>query len=396
MKTKINSILIVLMLLPIAVQAQGLAGEIQSLQHVLDTLYNDMIPLCHQLIGIGRGIAAFAALWYIASRVWRHIANAEPIDFYPLLRPFAIGLAIAFFPGVLALMNATLKPTVTGTAAMVSNSNQAIAFLLQQKEDAIKQTDTWQLYGDEGSHGKWYRYNHPDGDEENLFELVTNGFAFMAAKYAYAVKNQIKLWLSEILQVLYEAAALCINTIRTFYLIVLAILGPLVFGLAIFDGFQNTLTVWFARYINVFLWLPVANIFGAIISKIQENMLRLDIAQIEMYGDTTFSATDSAYIIFLIMGILGYFTVPSVANYIVHASGSNALLGRASNFFIGGALAATSATVAAARLTAAAFAPAAGGGEQAAAQQHAQKQTGDNAQQSKDNNSYQRDRISGK
>ena len=39
---------------------------------------------------------------------------------------------------------------------------------------------------------------------------------------------------------LFEAAALCINTIRTFYLIVLAILGPLVFGIAVFDGFQHT------------------------------------------------------------------------------------------------------------------------------------------------------------
>lgn len=77
----------------------------------------------------------------------------------------------------------------------------------------------------------------------------------------------------EVLQVLFEAAALCINTIRTFYLIILAILGPIVFGLAVFDGFQHTLTVWLAKYINVFLWLPVSNIFGAIIGKVQENML---------------------------------------------------------------------------------------------------------------------------
>lgn len=38
----------------------------------------------------------------------------------------------------------------------------------------------------------------------------------------------------------------------TFYMIVLAILGPLVFGIAVFDGFQHTLTVWIARYLNIF------------------------------------------------------------------------------------------------------------------------------------------------
>jgi conjugative transposon TraJ protein len=133
------------------------------------------------------------------------------------------------------------------------------------------------------------------------------------------------------LKVLFEAAALCINTIRTFYLIVLAILGPLVFGIAVFDGFQHTLTVWIARYLNIFLWLPVANIFGGIMGKIQENMLKEDLHQIATNGDTFFSTTDTAYLIFMIIGIIGYFTVPSVANYIIHAGGGNALLHKVTN-----------------------------------------------------------------
>ena len=75
----------------------GLAGEIGGLQQVLDGLYEEMLPLCSQLIGVGRGIAGFAATWYIASRVWGHISRAEPVDFYPLFRPFAIGLPSSSF-----------------------------------------------------------------------------------------------------------------------------------------------------------------------------------------------------------------------------------------------------------------------------------------------------------
>jgi conjugative transposon TraJ protein len=107
---------------------------------------------------------------------------------------------------------------------------------------------------------------------------------------------------------------------------VLAILGPLVFGFAVFDGFQNTLTVWLARYVNIFLWLPISNIFGSILGKIQENMLKLDISQIVQQGDTFFSSTDTAYLIFLVIGIVGYFSVPNVANYVVHAGGGNSIL----------------------------------------------------------------------
>lgn len=326
--------------LPCMTHAQSFAGEIHSLQSVLDQLYSEMLPLCSKLIGVGRGLAAFAALWYISSRVWRHLANAEPIDFYPLLRPFALGFCIMFFPWVIALMNGILQPTVKGTAAMVTGSNNAIAYLLKLKEDAIKKTPSWQMYvgsGGEGDRDKWYRYTHPDGTGESALDGIGNDIKFAMAKASYSFKNSVKQWMSEILHILYEAAALCINTLRTFYLIVLAILGPLVFGFAVFDGFQHTLTVWIGRYMSVFLWLPIANIFGSIIGKIQENMLRIDIQQIIQYGDTFFSATDTAYLIFLVIGIVGYFTVPSVANYIIHAGGGYTLLHKSRNLFTGSA-----------------------------------------------------------
>lgn len=316
-------------LLPFFANAQGgFADQIHSLQDVLEKLYDDMMPLCSRLIGVGRGVAGFAATWYIAAKVWGHIARAEPVDFYPLFRPFVIGFAVMIFPSVIAMINGVMKPTVTSTAAMVTDSDKAVAKLLQMKEEAIKKTAYWQMFvgpKGEGDRDKWYKYTH-DNPNEGVFESIGNDIKFAAAKFSYNFRNSIKQWMSEILKVLFEAAALCINTIRTFYLIVLAILGPLVFGIAVFDGFQHTLTVWIARYLNIFLWLPVANIFGGIIGKIQENMLKVDLQQIASNGDTFFSTTDTAYLIFMIIGIIGYFTVPSVANYIIHAGGGNTLL----------------------------------------------------------------------
>ena len=288
--------------------------------------------MCSNLVGVGQGIAGFGALWYIAARVYRQIANAEPLDFYPLMRPFGIGLAIILFPAVIGLINGIMQPTVSATGSMVQNSDAAIARLLQAKEAAVEKTDAWQMYhgadGD-GDREKWYKYTHPDdqtGDGEGMLASIGNDMKFAMAKASYNFRNTVKEWMSEILQVCYEAAALCINTIRTFYLIVLAILGPLVLGISVFDGFQHVLTSWLAKYINVFLWLPVANIFGAIIGKVQENMLQIDIGQVQNSGDTFFSATDTAYLIFLLIGIIGYFTVPSVANYIVNAGGGHGLL----------------------------------------------------------------------
>jgi conjugative transposon TraJ protein len=314
----------------------GLSTDIGGLQGVLNGVYNDMMPMCSQLIGVGRGIAGFGALLYISSRVWRQIAAAEPIDFYPLLRPFAIGMAILLFPTLIAVMNGVLNPTVTATGSMVQNSDAAIQTLLSAKQAAVEKTDAYQMYvgaDGEGDRDKWYKYSHPDDpndSKEGMFSSVGNDMKFAMAKASYNFRNTVKEWMSEVLQVVYEAAALCINTIRTFYLIVLAILGPLVLGLSVFDGFQFTLNTWLAKYVNVFLWLPVANIFGAIIGKVQENMLKLDIQQVQSAGDTFFSSTDTAYLIFLLIGIVGYFTVPAVAGYIINPGGGNGLLNKVS------------------------------------------------------------------
>jgi conjugative transposon TraJ protein len=322
-------VLVALIIPAVSFAQGGVAGEIKSLQSVLDDLYKDMLPMCKSLISVGRGIAGFAATWYIAYRVWGHIARAEAIDVFPLLRPFVIGFVILNFNLFVDMIRFVMEPTVKGTSKMVEDSNKAVAVLLKQKEDAIKETDNWKMYvgvSGSGDYDKWYKLNFPNNDQGWL-ENIYNRISFSAEKAMYNFRNSIKEWMSIVLQILFEAAALCINTIRTFYLIVLAILGPLVFGLGVFDGFQHSIRGWLARYINIFMWLPVANLFGAIIGKIQENMLKIDIGQIHQNGDTNFGPTNAAYLVFLLIGIAGYFTVPTVANYIVQAGGghSNAL-----------------------------------------------------------------------
>lgn len=307
-------------------QPEGLAGDLKGLQGVLDQLYVTMLPQSSVLIGVGQGIAGFAALWFIGVRVWRHIANAEPIDVWPLLRPFAIGGVLGLYPFLIGLINGVMQPTVAGTSQMQEKANASIALLLQQKEEASNSTAFSHLfYGNEGSSGPlWELY------AQGLSPVpgITNAFDFAMNKAYFSFRNTVKEWLSEVLEIVFQAAALCINALRTFQLIVLAILGPLVLGFSVFDGFQGSLHTWLARYICVFLWLPVANIFGAIIANIQAAMLQLDINQIQSDGGTYFGPADVGYLIFLFIGIIGYFTVPTVASYVVNAADSGALTAR--------------------------------------------------------------------
>ena len=291
-------------------------------QTVLDQVYSTMIVHCSELIGISSAIAGFGTLWYVASRVWIRLARAEPVEIEPLYRPIAIGIAITLFPYVIALINGVMQPTVTGTAALVTDANQGVATLLAQREQALQLSSDWQMFVNTDGDGSLEKWEALSGEADSGFlSGVSNRVKFEMAKAAYSLRGSIKVWLSEVLQLLYEAAALCINVVRTFYMVILAILGPLAFAFSVYPGLENSVTQWFSRYLHVFLWLPVANIFGSLLAQIQQEMIKLDIASLGTTGQTTFSSTDVAYIIFLIMGIVGYFTVPGVTHYIIRSAG---------------------------------------------------------------------------
>lgn len=57
--------------------------------------------------------------------------------------------------------------------------------------------------------------------------------------------------------------------------------------------------------------------------------------EVAQNGDTLFSSQDTAYMIFLLIGIVGYFCVPTVANYVVHAGGGNSILSKVNSMTVG-------------------------------------------------------------
>ena len=137
----------------------------------------------------------------------------------------------------------------------------------------------------------------------------------------YNLKKGIRDWFREVLELMFDSASLVIDTLRTFFLVVLAILGPLAFAISVWDGFQSTLTQWLCRYIQVYIWLPVSDLFSCILAKIQVLMLQNDIERMQTDPNFSLDSSDGVYIIFMIIGIIGYFTVPTVSSWVIQAGG---------------------------------------------------------------------------
>ena len=296
-----------------------LSIDFDNLHQILHTLYQEMMPLCSNLTGVAKGIAGLGALFYVAAKVWQALARAEPIDVYPLLRPFAIGLCIMFFPTfVLGTINTVLSPVVKGCHGMLETQPFDMNKYREQKDkleyEANKRNpETAYLVDKEEFDKKLDELGWSAGD------LITMGGMYID-RAEYRMKQNIRKWFQELLELLFQSAGLVIDTIRTFFLIVLSILGPIAFAISVYDGFQSTLTQWITRYISVYMWLPVSDLFSSVLARIQVLMLTKDI---EAMSDPTFipDSSNTVYMVFLIIGIFGYFTIPTVANWIIMAGG---------------------------------------------------------------------------
>ena len=112
-----------------------MAIDFDNLHQILRNLYEEMMPLCSQMTGVAKGIAGLGALFYVAYRVWQSLSRAEPVDVYPLLRPFVIGFCIMFFPTVvLGTINSVLSPVVTGTNGILQTQTLDMNQYREQKD----------------------------------------------------------------------------------------------------------------------------------------------------------------------------------------------------------------------------------------------------------------------
>ncbi|MES2875024.1 MAG: conjugative transposon protein TraJ [Bacteroidota bacterium] len=294
--------------------------EFNNLHEVLRSLYDEMMPLSADMAAVAKGVAGLGALFYVAIKVWQALSRAEPIDMYPLLRPFALGLCIMFFPTmVLGTINAVLSPVVQGTHAILENQVLDLNDLqtkkdLLEREAMLRNPETAYLASNEEFDKKLEELGWSPSD------LVTMSGMYME-RGMYSIEQSVKNWFRELLEILFQAAALVIDTIRTFFLIVLSILGPIAFAISVWDGFQSTLSQWLTRYVSVYLWLPVADLFSSMLAKIQSLIIERDI---EMLADPTFipDTSNTVYVIFMIIGIVGYFTIPTVTGWIIQAGGA--------------------------------------------------------------------------
>lgn len=276
-----------------------------SLYEQLDTIREQVVTAnLDSYMLLATSLGALGALLYISYRVWRSLANAEPIDVFPLLRPFVLGLLIMNFTWVTEVLDGVAGAIIQGTEAVAESNREE----LQSVRDALKAAEDADLAKKQAETEEdtaWYEINW-DGK-------------------MLALKQGFMEMLKDFLQWLMEVAKLILYTVASFMLLIMTILGPVVFAFAIFDGFQQGLVSWIARYIHLSLWLPVANILQVMVNSIEIHMSNLQIASLNGGSEDT---SMWFMIMFYIIGLVAFTTVPTVSGWVVEAGGGGGGLTR--------------------------------------------------------------------
>ncbi|WP_166647951.1 hypothetical protein [Hymenobacter sp. UV11] len=312
-----------------------IVAQMDAMEKMLDGLYDNSMPLVAQFTNLGRAIGGVGALIYISVKVWGHIARAEPVDVFPLLRPFLIGLCILLFPQVCGSLRGITKVISHSTDSIRTNESARIDALQAQKKAIL----------DSRPENKYFATNEAYEQRLKDLEGITNVGDRMSLsfdKLKYDVNQNFREWMKNTLELFHVAARLLISVLATFLLIILSVLGPITFGLAIFPGFGAGITKWLGNFITISLWVPVANIFATIMNTFQIQMLQGDIDRLNSGAGV--DSADFGYLVFLCIAIAGYLIIPKVTELLIAASGA----GQVASAFVGAATGAAAGAGAAA------------------------------------------------
>ena len=292
----------------------GFYQKFSSMESAITTAYTEVQQGMGNLGDVASSIAAIAATLFIGMRVLGHLARAESVDVFPLLRPFAIGFLVLNFTIVTDFLNAMVKPVETVTQNMVDIQTTRIQQLEEFRQDKVAE-----------------KLNQLDRKLDDTSWTSGQYFSLLTEKFKIYLDEGFQQILKNFFYALFLAARLVILTTRAFFLVVLTIIGPLAFALAIFTGFQDSHLMWIARYVQISLWFPLANILGTIVTYLQGKVITLQYLELTNNVPDEAQSGDLIYVVFMIIATLSYFTIPTIASYVVSSSGVGSALQRMTN-----------------------------------------------------------------
>lgn len=197
------------------------------------------------------GLFAFI---YIGVRLWGQWARGQKIDFYGLLRPFAVGLVVLFFSGFVALLGLSVYPIELATSSL----NSAVQPNYQQAQQAYQQANNTMRNAMAA-----YQRTQVEQEEVDVDQVTTE--AEQGGNYLHLFKTSVHLLVSFSSLVL-TGMVYFFRIFVVLATIVLSLIGPFAFALSLLPGFENNIRNWMVHYLRIAMYVPLSLLVSFVVA----------------------------------------------------------------------------------------------------------------------------------
>lgn len=291
-------------------------SSVTSISESLNEVFDKMMDSADLLIGLSTVIAGIGCIIYLASVLLPLIERSERIEIYPLLKPIFVALVIVNFTTLTKAGSeiSTGLGNAIGKMVPTQDVNSYFSTFMDKVDEMTGRSNSDTPDASPTSEVS-------DGSEPTKqTEKEEDGFwRWLWMQGVYGLLIPALAWLAMMLgQLIYLGLML----FSKFYLVILAIVGPLSFGLSQFKMFAGSASQWLARFLSVCLWPGLASLVRAIINEI--------VMAIANNLQPTFSAVIVSILLLLFSATL-YLQVPTLASFIIQSGGVGNSTGTAKN-----------------------------------------------------------------
>jgi conjugative transposon TraJ protein len=288
---------------------------------IVEKITTKVEPFSEQVGMLMSVICGVGALLYIGSKVWKNMSSGEPVDVFPLLRPFVIGFFVLNFSLVKAPVDFLIERAERLSYGYFEKTFGSITEQAEKVQEKV-QADAKARKAKEKQ--QWDEMMQEKKGLKKAFEYLKEGLSYVgkaAAGVMSTFDGFISTAVTSILQLLlYAFKSVLIwyyKYMSIIYRCILGILGPIAFTVSIFPGFSNGITSWLSKYVAICLWPAVFGIINYLIVSIQTELIcGIDFSQWWEVG-TALSMAEWQSILLTVIEIAAYLTVPTIVGWII-------------------------------------------------------------------------------
>lgn len=274
---------------------------------------------------LGRYLAGIGGMFYIGKSVMGQIARNESINFIPLIRPIFFLMAVGWSSNICDSIDSICNSIAITSSGDVQKMKEAYETYDNQLEKTIELK-----WANIAKNEKDYDAQFGDGAYASTTFDWERNVVIGVSKFKDDFVAGLLDVITEILQWINYFAFMVMYLMSFLFRICLRAVAPIAIGIAIFDGFSNNAVEWLGKYINYALLPAIANLYGAISFNILTKMM-ITLTSAGIVGDenaknTSYDITTmgAVYVAVLVVLIIGWFFIPTIANMVVSVGGSSA------------------------------------------------------------------------